>query len=310
MARFLILSDLHTEFAGLQPAQVCRACHSRFGLDTKVESLHAGPCSVCHSDGETYIPGVHGKLSCAWIISRQLPPADSYDAVILAGDIGIHTHGLRFARTLFPGKRIIYVAGNHEFYQGAHIYGLVPELRKAAATLGIDFLERDSVSFDGFRILGATLWTDFQLYGATRAFACMSAAKMEMPDFNGQIRIAGSNNFSPIDSVQLNRESRAWLTDELRTPFDGKTIVVTHHLPLEACVAERFRFNPVSAAFASEMPELVEKATLWVAGHTHDALDFEHGNCRVVVNPRGYPSPHNDSVEGRGFRPDLIVELS
>lgn len=44
--RILVMSDLHTEFAGLQPTQVCAPCHEKFALralqpDAKT---HSGPC--------------------------------------------------------------------------------------------------------------------------------------------------------------------------------------------------------------------------------------------------------------------------
>jgi predicted phosphodiesterase len=50
--------------------------------------------------------------------------------------------------------------------------------------------------------------------------------------------------------------------------------------------------------------ELVEKADLWIFGHTHRAVDVTMGRCRLISNPRGYPG------ERTGFEPSLVVNIS
>ncbi|MDP3311133.1 MAG: metallophosphoesterase family protein, partial [Polaromonas sp.] len=39
------------------------------------------------------------------------------DLVVLAGDIHKGVNGISWARRTFPDKPVIYVAGNHEFYE-------------------------------------------------------------------------------------------------------------------------------------------------------------------------------------------------
>lgn len=248
-----------------------------------------------------------------------------FDTVILAGDIHKHTHGIAWAAKTFAGKRIFYVMGNHEAY-GAHLYGLIAEMRKAAKEAGVIFLEDDEWidHQHGIRFLGTTLWTDFQLFGMgpEMAFAMKEAAR-SMPDFS-TIRIGAAHSalkednpdiwhsgvLHPWDTVKIFIRSRDWLAGKLEEPFDGRTVVVTHHLPSFASVTERFQKNVISAAFASRVDDLVEKADLWVHGHTHDSMDYELGKCRVVCNPRGYPDNLKDTVENREFRDDFIVEVN
>lgn len=88
----------------------------------------------------------------------------------------------------------------------------------------------------------------------------------------------------------------AWLTQELAKPFDGKTIVVTHHSPSSMVVGDKHdgQFN---AAYTNDWPQLIQEADLWVFGHTHESIDVELGGCRIVSNPRGYPG------ESTGFDP-------
>ena len=74
------------------------------------------------------------------------------DVVVLAGDIHQGARGMAWARSAFTGKRIIYVAGNHEFY-GHHWDAHLALLRAQAGLHGIDFLENDTVTIDGIRFL-------------------------------------------------------------------------------------------------------------------------------------------------------------
>ena len=108
--------------------------------------------------------------------------AEAADVVVLAGDIHQGTAGMVWARQTFPGKPIIYVAGNHEFY-GQHWDTLLPELRQKADEFGIHFLENDSVTIDGMRFLGTTLWTDFDMFGRSRRSQNMLASEGALNDF-------------------------------------------------------------------------------------------------------------------------------
>ncbi len=208
------------------------------------------------------------------------------DVVVLAGDIGSGTRGLQWAASAFPDTPIVYVAGNHEFYR--HDFDeLRQTLRATARELGIHLLDDSAVEIDGVRFLGATLWTDFLAFGPGDEWAAKQAASRAMNDCH-LIR-DGEGRFLPARMASLHEASRAWLARELRSPFAGPIVVVTHHLPTMRSVAPRFLHNLLTPAFASNRDELVVMADVWVHGHTHDAFDYELGGCRVVCNPRGYP---------------------
>ena len=85
------------------------------------------------------------------------------DVVILAGDIHNGVAALEWARRSFPAQRIVQVAGNHEFFGGCW-QRVLDEMRRAAVALDILLLEQDAVVVDGVQFLGATMWTDFELF--------------------------------------------------------------------------------------------------------------------------------------------------
>ncbi len=78
------------------------------------------------------------------------------DVVVLAGDILTEHYGLAWARDAFRQQRIVYVLGNHEFYQ-SHYERVLDRARKEAEGLDVCLLEKDQVVIGGVRFLGTTL---------------------------------------------------------------------------------------------------------------------------------------------------------
>lgn len=241
-----------------------------------------------------------------------LPPVAA-DVVVLAGDIATGTDGLVWARQAFPTTEIVYVAGNHEFY--GHVWDqLLPELRRVARELQIHFLDADTAVIAGVRFLGATLWTDFALFGAeTRPLAMRDAGRF-LNDFT---RIAIQHQakgavtparLTPEQTVRWHTHARNWLTAMLAMPFPGPTVVVTHHAPHPDSVPVRYAQELTSAAFASDLSPLLGQTKLWVHGHMHDAVDFACQGTRVLANPRGYPRAMG-GFENAAFDPGLVVEF-
>ncbi|TAL96026.1 MAG: metallophosphoesterase [Paraburkholderia sp.] len=259
----------------------------------------------------------------------EVIPHANADLVVLAGDIHNHALGLRWAAETFDGATpVVYVPGNHEYYDG-EFGALESAMHDAAhAVDNVHFLNNASlVDPDGrWRVLGTTLWTDFELYGASDAARAESIAAAErvMLDFRGLIQLtwphapdagnedsaAGPRDFTPADSLALHRRARAWLEAELAKPFAGKTIVVTHHAPHRQSLAARYADDRVSAGFVNDLAELVRApVALWIHGHTHTPFDYTVNGTRVVCNPRGYIDRRSRQPENPDFAWDKVVEI-
>ncbi len=246
-----------------------------------------------YSDLHREIPGP------AWT-----PPRLDADVVILAGDIGSHTHGLAWASSAFE-QPVIYVAGNHEYYE-AHL-GLFAELQRPQwEHAGVHFLERRTVELSGVRFLGCTLWSGFALHGADKTDAYMAVARRGINDY-WMIRAKGGKRLEPRDTRKLHQSAVRWLDAELSKPYTGKTVVVTHFAPHPRCVAPVHHGSDVSPYFVSDLSWLMEKHQIdvWCYGHTHTNISFVAANdCRVISNQRGYPA------EGCvGFQQDFVIEV-
>jgi len=97
------------------------------------------------------------------------------------------------------------------------------------------------------------------------------------------------------------------LDEELRKPFDGPTVVITHHAPSPRSIAGKFRGNPLNPAFASNLEPIIvaHQPVLWIHGHMHDSFDYRISKTRVVCNPRGYfPNELNPA-----FDPNFVIQL-
>lgn len=163
-----------------------------------------------------------------------VPPATDADVVVLAGDIGVGMEGLCWAEARFPDRPVIYVAGNQEFYH--HDIALLDEL-KAQAPDHIHVLDDDAVIIDGVRFLGGVLWTDFALLGESDRFFAMQTARQWMTDFS--IIQNNGQRFTPEGAIRFHATSREWLAVMLAEPFNGKTVVVSHHAPSSRSVHPR-----------------------------------------------------------------------
>lgn len=237
------------------------------------------------------------------------PALSRPDAVILAGDIDSGATAVQWAAQSFPGLPVLYVHGNHEGY-GQNLEGAQADIRAACAlTDNVHFLDCGEYIIGQVRFLGATLWTDFRLFGDEQRQVAMYEAEATMADYK-RIRLAkkGYRTLRASDTAQFHARQKSWLRQKLAEPFAGKTVVITHMAPALQSVVERFSRDIVSAAYASHLEELVQQADLWIHGHMHDSSDYTLGRCRIVCNPRGYMR-RSGAPENAGFDPNFIAEL-
>lgn len=263
------------------------------------------------------------------------------DAVILAGDI--HSPGrkiFKWARrkdVFGPNIPIIVVPGNHEFYGTTYELEL-REMRQAASNTGVHLLDQDELilaasncsSGHRVRFLGTTLWTDFRapvlVDGAQNRNPglALAEANRRLNDFR-LINVQGAHTSTVIDSSAPTRaprrllraedtlvmhvQARDWLLRKFAEPFDGPTVVVTHHAPSLGSMAARYASDWLSPAFVSDLPaEFFSVPKLWVHGHTHTSFDYQIGQCRIVSNPRGYKLRHG-GFENTVFNPELALDV-
>lgn len=243
---------------------------------------------------------------------RVIVPASGADILVLAGDLANGTDAIGlFCDWPVP---VVYVAGNHEFY-GHEMEPLRRTLREQCAGTSIHFLDNEAVDFGGVRFLGATLWTDYRLLRDRSPQQAMEWAESRLAD-HYRIYTIGKIRFRPSGALAEHERARGWLEQELAHPYDGKTVVVTHHAPHPQSVHPRYAGDHLNAAFASDLSHLLASADLWLHGHVHDSFDYRVGRCRVVANPLGYPRNTNFAAaakdvvfENRAFQWACVIDV-
>lgn len=249
-------------------------------------------------------------------------PRVAADVTVLAGDIGNGDDLVEVAlRPEFDGTARVLVPGNHEYY-GAAIGPTRVRLREAVARANegaapargrLHLLDDGCAVIDGVRFVGGTLWTDYLLHGEAGKARALELARGFVTDFRA-VQMEPGVPFTAEHSIALHMAGRAYLERALAEPFDGPTVVVTHHAPHPGSVARRFAGNEVNPAFVSDLGALMGRAPLWIHGHTHDGFDYVVAGTRVVANPAGYRKraahlPLGFAFESTVFDPGKVIEL-
>ena len=268
---------------------------------------------------------VHNELQEVVYPPRE--QASDCDLIMIAGDLNaapdLHLT-LEFLIRRYE-KPIIYVPGNHEFYQNKWMMNdrdrsLESDRQtiKAIEALSLQWpqqfycLDADEVIIDNTRFIGASLWVDFlmKLPAKSDLPQRMWMARQMLNDFHA-ISMQDGKRFTPEDMLELHRSDAAYIRKKLAKPFDGSTVVLTHHMPHPDCTPPAYAGQEANFLFAcgaeafNDILHSEQAPDLWICGHTHHAFDVQIGRSRIVCNPYGYRWE-----QGRnGFRWDWVITI-
>ncbi|WP_237478190.1 metallophosphoesterase [Lichenibacterium dinghuense] len=233
--------------------------------------------------------------------------APGTDAVVVAGDTCEGAEkAFAYLRAAFPPPTtILVVLGNHAFH-GRTIIGELNRARELAPGYGIKLLENGTALVGGVRFVGATMWSGYDIRGERNMLDAMAAAARGSADHQ-RIKLVDKTSlwFTPKHARALFETSTAYLTRIFGEPWDGPTVVVTHHAPSARSLQPGWDDDPLAPTLASNLDRMVEAsgAALWIHGHPYAACEYRIGATRVICNPRG-------SGEGNpAFDPALVVEV-
>lgn len=218
---------------------------------------------------------------------------DMEQVLILAGDIAVGTDAKPFIKRMCKQfYHVIYILGNHEFYHN-EVNKVRARWKEMDMPENFTFLDNNVTIIDGVRIVGGTLWTDF----AGGDWFAMNTARNGMNDFDC-IKIKEGmketgyrkRTWLPEDAIRAHKETLFTITETVRVPHDGPTVVVTHHLPHPLCVDANFRTHVLNPAYMTNLDMYIEEydIAVWCHGHTHSNVDVEVHGTRILCNPRGY----------------------
>ena len=239
--------------------------------------------------------------------AKPLTIGAGVDVVVVAGDTcqGAQAAFAHIRHIVPMHIPVVMILGNHEFYRCCQPEELAIARAKAPA-FGIHLLENDTVSIGDVRFVGCTLWTDYRVFGSANAPTAMRTAAQGLNDHR---RISWSKQpwarFRPAEALLLHSRSRKFLQTVVQAKHQLPTVVITHHAPHPRSLHPRYAKDLLSAAYVSDLEDLMVAAApeLWVHGHVHTSFDYAVGRTRVLCNPHGYGGENPD------FDTRLIVEV-
>lgn len=213
----------------------------------------------------------------------NLEPAD---VLVIAGDVleDLAEWDTCFIEQFECFGEVIYVPGNHDFWSDEDIREVHNRQMDYCHSIGVTMLQNSSVTIDGVKFAGSTMWTDFNKDDPRALWA----ANDGMRDFNRSItyvdNCTGNHRFSAYHASMMHREARLFLES------CDADVIVTHHSPSMLSQDREYRGSQLDYSYhCTDMDHVIEKTKLWLHGHTHQRLDYQHPlGCRIVCHARGY----------------------
>jgi predicted phosphodiesterase len=217
----------------------------------------------------------------------------SCDVLVLAGDIGhidceLYREFIAYCSTQW--KHVIYVLGNHEFYDSVRSYSemLLIYKRFFLTFRNVYLLDNEVIVLEDIFFYGSTMFTS----------ALPEFLEERIKSFNA--RMISFDQFMKFENFLQH--------------FKKQNKVVITHFPITReceCIDERYhdqselRHKYFCNDYLHMFPEiLLRKVSCVISGHTHKTYDFvsKYNNVRCIANQYGYPTDSNELH-------DLYVEM-
>jgi Icc-related predicted phosphoesterase len=271
---------------------------------------------------------------------------ENADVLILSGDIcvasdfresdGIIENGKSqryvdfFKRCTFEFPKVIYIAGNHEHYNGDYAETFTILRNYLGHIQNLHILDKEHVTIDDVTFIGGTLWTDMNaqdpvtlshIRGMMNDFRIIQNSSemvsyrtiVNAYDGDGNVKLDENGQpiqqaefhkrpakFTPEDTVQDHKKMLRYIQVTiamLASMNPNKYVVVGHHAPSKASTHPRYQTELImNGAYSSRLDDFIlnhPQIKLWTHGHTHEEFDYMIGTTRVVCNPRGYINYEN-----------------
>jgi predicted MPP superfamily phosphohydrolase len=240
----------------------------------------------------------------------MLPDPVSSQLLVLAGDVcaaGLRNYTSRLKEVTAPFEFVIYVPGNHEYYDESlsHTMKEVDSKIEAACSSipNLICLQKKSVILGDTIFLGCTLWTN------------PPAVLWDTAPINDFRMICGNKHRTPItpkELVELHKDHASWLRREIKRAKGLKNVkqavIITHHSPdimlSRDCRGRGEEMNPWY--YATDLKDLIEDPFIhtWCHGHTHESYLFKYPTGTLfATNALGYA--HEDT----NFNRSAVIKL-
>ena len=275
----------------------------------------------------------------------EVENTEGAEVLVLSGDICVAAdlrardpHGIMdgtrsnryhdfFAQCCSAFSHVVYVAGNHEHYNGDFKYTISELKNKLGYLKNLHILDKEIFKLDDVIFVGSTLWTDmnkedpltlYHIKSMMNDFRCVKNSNRmvsykvpvyedDESDVGHETRLLDpekprvtkmkfkerASTFCPEDAVLDHKLSMEYIKHIVsECPPWEHVVVVGHHSPSHQSCHPRYKHDPLmNGGYHSNLEDYIidhPQIVLWTHGHTHEDFDYMVGTTRVVCNPRGY----------------------
>ncbi|MEO9871172.1 metallophosphoesterase [Ekhidna sp.] len=255
-----------------------------------------------------YASDLHLEMDANTQYLLENPIKKVADILILAGDITYLEESYLANKVLDQLSdtfdEVLMIPGNHEFYRFVFpIENIFPDFEFKIRN-NITYYNNKVIVRDNVRMLMSTLFSkvsEKKQWSIERMISDFHVSKY----YENTAEKLSVNLFNTCHD-----QCKKFLQEELLNEFDGKTVIVTHHVPYNNYYIKDYpRFNhDLSEAFHVNMVPLMDsyKIDHWISGHTHvnhESLKIE--STMVHTNQLGYV----ETDEHLSFDESATIEL-
>lgn len=235
-----------------------------------------------------YISDLHLEFdeNYKWATNTDIPA--NGDILIMAGDIVTlaewefrkSRHEKFFEQLSQKFETVYWLPGNHEYYR-SDLSEFTGSFKKAIFP-NLFLLNNQVIKYPGTRVIFTTLWSKIERENAEAVYYGMSDFRLIRSETN-KLTVGRYN--------ELFNENFSFLKDALMESFNGKTIVVTHHVPTQKNYPEQYKDSTINNGFVTELEPFIKDADIdyWIYGHHHQNVeDFFIGKTKLLTNQCGY----------------------
>lgn len=245
------------------------------------------PLSDLHLDSASYVLNITKEQA---------------DVVVLAGDIGNKFQAMKLIEPLLKkGIIVIYVLGNHEFYNINNQVKTIQEIidgwkDREAKNDNLYVLNNESLVINNVKFIGSIGWSkltpelfdksdvEFEIYESSDFNKIMKSKLMK------GYRIIRGYPITIEDYQSLHKESIEYIQSEINKPFNGKKILISHQPLILEGQKKEYIGTFAGQLYGSDYEDMITKSDLdyYIYGHIHTSVDTMKGGVHCICNSYGY----------------------
>lgn len=248
------------------------------------------------------------EVNRRFVLEGGVKPAG--DVLVLAGDVAnlfaLSSYDAFWDWCAKNWAQTIFVPGNHDYYGAWPSREAMLEPLRLAIRPNVHCCLNTVMQLENVDFVCSTLWSRVSLEETLQVQSLLLDFKeiaveerlLTVADYNALFE--SSWRFVQKAVGDCAREGREKEEKGEKGGAAHDIVVVTHHVPTFAAVADYRLDSPVGTGFTTELSNWIAESPVstWIYGHSHDSVEVEINRTQVRSNQLGYLK----FKEGRGFK--------